>query len=64
MVLLLQDGTSQVRSFSAIGCNMGMGKPEVFPKQVSQVQVWYLISTHCSTLCTCAVVLQVFMGLI
>src|ERR1700734_2175432 len=47
-----------------IGCNTGMGKPEVFPKRVSQVRVRYWILIHCGIPCTCAAVLQVFTGLL
>jgi len=46
---------------SLVGCNTGMGKAVVFPKQV--VQVWCWILTHRHTLCTCTTVLWVFTGL-
>ena len=49
---------------TGLGCNMGMGKPTVFPKPVRQVQVWCWILTHHCTLCTHPAVLWVLMGLL
>lgn len=35
---------------SELGLNMGAGKPMVFPKWVTWVQVWFSFLAHCGTL--------------
>ena len=47
-----------------LGCNMGTGKPAVFPKWVRQVQVQCWILTHCCILHTHTTVLRVLTGLL
>ena len=47
---------------SCIGFKMGMEKPTVFPKWVTQVQVRYWILAHCGTPRTHTAVLRVYMG--
>ena len=49
---------------SVLECNMGTGKPTVFPKWIRQVWVQCCILTHHCTPCTCPAVLQVLMGLL